>query len=120
MANKQEFKDVMERKATRLWYVDAVGRTAGIVQYEAGYSPGKLRENRQSEEPIYVAFEGQQPQELSEVLDELRRYRANTVTKTDELVKEIEGINNRLDYHSEELTELLKPTKKWWQKLTRK
>lgn len=115
MAVKKVAKDVMQRDMVKLSYTDYNGRTAMVVQYSPGYSVEKLRENRQSEEPIYVAFESEQPQELSAVLNELRQYRTNTRTRTDELSNEVQELADRLDNLLERVAALERGKKqKWW------
>jgi len=108
-------KDVMQRDMVKLSYTDYNGRTAMVVQYTAGFSPEKLRDNRQSEEPIYVALEHGQPEELANVLQELRQYRTQTKLIADNINNNIGTLQDSVYELSNRVTSL--EAKKKWYKL---
>lgn len=106
-------KDQMQRDMVKLSYSDINGRTAMVVQYKAGFAAEKLRDNHQSEEPIYVAFEGQQPEELNVVLEELRRYRTNTKHDYEALGYRLETLSGYLDSLLDRVADLERKRKLW-------
>ena len=112
---KKPLKDEMQRDAMKLSYTNYNGRTAMGVQYKAGYSVEKLRDNLQSEEPIYVAFEGEKPEELSAILEELRQFRNYRQVGIEKLQDSIDSQLNMITVANDRITEL-ESKKKWWKR----
>lgn len=107
MAKEEKIKDMSGNVISKIWFRAYTGAEFYALKYDD--PNGLIDENKDPQAfPIYVGMSGQQPELLSTVLEELRRYREFEALKKKESDTRLENLTRRVD----ELETA--PKKKWF------
>ncbi len=104
----------LEREYEQFWSQDMRGRVVIAIQYHKSGSPGDFPENRPDNRPIYVGFDGEEPRDLTEILEENKQLKNSQLSQLDTKLDQLDKFQNRI-IELQSLITSKRLNKKWWE-----